>query len=278
MNSELWTVDNLQKKFRKYFEIARITYHDSTAYIGDVLGMAGLIAVRVLIFSQLYTLAFRLSGETVVGGLTLAQTIWILALTQSFHVSNRTRKIMKDIEYEVKNGNIAYSISKPYSYLWFNFSACMGVIGGHIVLTTLFGLLAAAFLVGVIKLHILAVILGLILLFFGFVMNTLAILIIGLLAFWTEDISAYRWIYDKFLWILGGIFLPSSLFPDQYRKIIELLPFNHMFYAPARMMVDGNTGVFLQNLLLQAFWIGVFALILTWIYRKGIKELSINAG
>ncbi len=272
MTAALWP------KFAKYFEIARITYHDSTAYIGDVLGMAGLIVVRVWIFSQLYTLAFRLSGDTVIGGLNVAQTIWILALSQSFHVSNRTRKIMKDIEYEVKNGNIAYSISKPYSYLWFNFSACMGVIGGHLFLTSLFGLIAAAVLVGMVSIQVPAVILGIILLVFGFVLNTLAILIIGLLSFWTEDISAYRWIYDKFLWILGGIFLPSSLFPDQYRRIIELLPFNQMFYAPARMIVEGNTALFLRNFSLQMFWIFIFALILTFIYRKGIKELSINAG
>jgi ABC-2 type transport system permease protein len=265
-------------KFNKYFEIAKITYYDSTAYMGDVLGMAGLIAVRIWMFSQLYTLAFKVSNSTEVGGLSLAQTIWILALTQSFHVSNRTRKVMKDIEYEIKNGNIAYSISKPYSYLWFNFSACLGVIGGHIFITTIIALITAALLVGLVKVTVGALIVGSILLVFGFIMNTLAILMIGLLAFWSEDISAYRWIYDKLLWVFGGIFLPVSLFPEKYKTLLEILPFNHMFYMPARIMIEGQTDLFFKYFLIQAFWIIIFGAILSFVYRRGIKQISINAG
>ncbi len=271
-------INRLSFKLQKYFEIAKITYYDSTAYIGDVLGMAGLIAARVWIFSQLYSLAFHLSNSYTVGGLTLVQTIWILALTQSFHVSNRTRKIMIDIEYEIKNGNIAYSISKPYSYLWFNFSACVGVIGGHIFITTLFASITALVLVGLVKVSLLALILGTILLVFGFVMNTFAILIVGLLSFWSEDISAYRWIYDKLLWVFGGIFLPVSLFPEKFKILVDYLPFNHMFYGPARMMIGGDVTLFVKYLSIQIVWIVVFGAILSFIYNRGIKQISINAG
>ncbi len=265
-------------KFLKYFEIARITYHNSVVYIGDILGTAGLIAVRTWIFSQLYTLAFRLSNTTVIGDLTLAQTIWILSLTQSFHVSNRTRKIMKDIEDEIKNGNIVYSITKPYSYLWFNFSACFGIIAGNLFINSFFALLAAFLLVGAVKISIVSVGLGLILLLFGFVLNTLAILIIGLLAFWTEDISAYRWIYDKLLWVIGGIFIPISLYPENFKRVVDLLPFNQMFYAPARVMIQGDWSMFLKYFPVQIIWIAIFSVILSQIYKRGIKQVSINGG
>jgi hypothetical protein len=78
----------IQKKFLKYFEVFKIAYYNNITYIGDVLGIGGLVGVRIWIFSQLYKTAFTLSGTSVLGGLNLTETIWILALAQSFHVSN----------------------------------------------------------------------------------------------------------------------------------------------------------------------------------------------
>jgi ABC-2 type transport system permease protein len=269
---------SLKLKFLKYFEIIKIAYFNNTVYIVDVLGIGGLVAVRIWIFTQLYRTAFGSLGVTQLGGLVLTQTIWILAFTQSFHVSNRTRVIMKAIEYEIKSGSIAYSISKPYSYLLFNFFSCLGITGSNILTTVFFGLLSAVILAGFIKISLIGLLAGIFLLFFGVTLNTLAILIIGLSAFWAEDTSAFRWIYDKMLWIFGGIFLPLSLFPDKFRQIVELLPFNQMFYGPARMIVSFDGHLFYKYFAVQLVWVVIFALVAMRIYRTGLKNLSINAG
>lgn len=270
--------DALQLKFHKYFEIARIASRNNITYFGEVLGIGGLVAVRIWIFFQLYNTAFIISGLSVLGGLNLAETIWILALTQGFHVSNRTRVIMKAIEYEIKSGSVAYTMSKPYSYLLYNFFTCIGVAASNLLTSVLFGLLAAVLLVGTIKISLIGLMAGIFLLFFGVTLNTLAILIIGLSAFWAEDTSAFRWIYDKMLWIFGGIFLPFSVLPDKYRTVIELLPFNQMFYAPARMIVNFDPLVFYKNLAIQLVWIVFLSLLVRWMYKKGVKNLSMNAG
>jgi ABC-2 type transport system permease protein len=185
---------------------------------------------------------------------------------------------MKAIEFEIKSGSIAYTISKPYSYLLYNFFTCLGVAGSHIITTVLFGLLAAVVLVGTIKFSLIGILAGSILLLFGIMLNTLAILIIGLSAFWAEDTSAFRWIYDKMIWIFGGIFLPFTVLPDQYRNLIELLPFNQMFYSPARMIVSFDSHVFYKDLLIQITWVIILSLFARWMYKKGSENLSINAG
>jgi ABC-2 type transport system permease protein len=267
-----------QLKFIKYFEIAKIAYHNNVTYFGDVLGIGGLVAFRIWYFTQLYETAFRLSGLSSLGDLTLAQTIWILAFTQSFHVSNRTRATMKNIEYEVKSGSIAYTINKPYSYVLYNYYTCLGVAGSNILTTVLFGCAAALLLVGGIKFTVMGLLAGAVLLFFGVTLNSLAILIIGLSAFWTEDTSAFRWIYDKILWIFGGLFLPFSILPNKYQTLIEWLPFKQMFYGPARMIVKFDGNLFYKDLLIQLIWVVVLSGIVTWMYRKGSKNLSVNAG
>lgn len=255
-----------------------MAYRNSVAYFGEVLGIGGLVAVRIWIFYQLYNTAFIIAGVSVLGGLTLAETIWILALTQSFHVSNRTRAVMKAIEDEVKSGSIAYTISKPYSYLLYNYFTCMGIVASHLFTSVLFGLLVATLLVGTIQFSLIGLLAGAFLLFFGITLNTLAVLIIGLSAFWAEDTAPFRWIYDKMLWIFGGIFLPFSVLPDKYRTIIELLPFNQMFYAPARMIVSFNSHDFYKNLGIQIVWIVILSLLVRWMYKKGAENLSVNAG
>ena len=106
----------------------------------------------------------------------------------------------------------------------------------------------------------------------------LAVLIIGLSAFWAEDTSAFRWIYDKMLWIFGGIFLPFSILPDKYQSLIQLLPFNQMLYAPARMIVSFNIQEFYKNFVIQIVWIIILSLLVRWMYKKGTKNLSVNAG
>src|SRR3989344_7856242 len=166
-----------QLKFLKYFEIFKISYRNNITYLGEVLGIGGLVAVRIWFFTHLCRTAFVLSGTTALGGLTLTETIWILALAQAFHVSNRGRVIMKAIEYEVKSGSIAYTISKPYSYLLYNFFTCLGVVGSNLITSVLFGLLAAFFLVGTIQFSLIGLLAGLFLLFFGVTLNILAILI-----------------------------------------------------------------------------------------------------
>lgn len=265
-------------KFNKYFEVARISYYENTTYFGDVLGMAGLVAARIWIFSQLYTVVFRLASINNLGGLTFAQTIWILALAQSFHTSNRTRRTMTAIDRNIKDGTIAYTINKPYSYVLFNFFTCLGVVGGYLFMTILLSGLVAMIVVGGVKFSIVGILAGMLLLVFGFVINTLFALIIGLLGFWAEDVSAFRWIYDKFLWVLGGLFLPLSAFPIKAQKLIEILPFNQMFYGPARIMVSYDVHLFVRYLLIQLIWVLILSLLVKYIYNKGIKNLSINGG
>jgi ABC-2 type transport system permease protein len=268
----------LQFKFWKYWEITKIAYFDNTAYIGDVLAVSGTVGMRVWIFSQLYANAFRLAGTTELGGLSLAQTLWILALSQGFHVSNRTRRAMKSIEYDIKGGNIVHMIGKPYNYALFNFFSCFGSIFGYLFIAVGIAVAVAIILTGPIKITLLGIAAGLILLFFGFILNSLFALIIGLLAFWTEDISAFRWIYDKLLWVLGGIFLPLSLFPDKIRALIEFLPFNHLFYGPARLIISFDAQLFWKYLLIQIVWVVVLSALIRVIYKRGMKGLSINGG
>jgi len=270
--------DVLRLKFFKYFEIAKISLNQGTAYIGDVFGMAGLIVFRIWLLSQLYTQAFLVVGAAQIGVLTLKETIWVLALTQIISSASRSRHMMRAIEHDIKSGSIAQTISRPYSYLLFNFSSMFGMVAAYILPTLILGVLVTIALVGTMAFPPTQLLVGGLLAILGFAVTSLIVLSIGLLAFWTEDVSAFRWIYDKFVYMFGGTMLPLTIFPDHIRSIIEFLPFNLMGYASARLMVSFDSALFIKYLLSQIFWIVVLSLLVRWMYSRAIKNLSINGG
>ena len=140
------------------------------------------------------------------------------------------------------------------------------------------GILAVLILVGPIAISPKAIIFGAILLFLGIFIDFLCLYIIGLLAFWIEDIRPVIWIYSKGLFIMGGMIFPIALFPESFRKIAELLPFSQMFYGASRIFVKFDLGLFYKYLLLQIFWIGIFYIASVLIYKKGVKNVNINGG
>src|SRR5207244_2723102 len=45
-------------------------------------------------------------------------------------------------------------------------------------------------------------------------LNFIYAALIGLSAFWTEDISGLFFVLDRGKWLLGGFFMPITLFPE----------------------------------------------------------------
>ena len=102
--------------------------------------------------------------------------------------------------------------------------------------------------------------------------------LIGLSAFWVEDISAFMWIYQKLAFVLGGLLIPLDFYPTWLQSIAKSLPFAAMTYGPARLFVDPTPQAFFSTLSMQVIWITVFAALLALFYRKSITVLTVNGG
>ncbi|MEI6494449.1 MAG: hypothetical protein WCO03_00085, partial [bacterium] len=115
---------------KKYFWLARFSYLDSVAYFGDFVARMFTIFLRIWIFTQLYQFTYRSYGLQEAGGLTLPMLIWSLMIVQSLG-STSWLSSARVIETEVKSGQIAYSLGRPYSYLGYHYAQ----FGGRAVLT-----------------------------------------------------------------------------------------------------------------------------------------------
>lgn len=102
--------------------------------------------------------------------------------------------------------------------------------------------------------------------------------LIGLAAFIAEEVSAFRWIYQKFLLVLGGLLIPLDFFPEWLQNVSRALPFAWIVYGPARLFVDPSATRLADVLLHQMGWLLGTGIVVALFYRWVVGQLTINGG
>lgn len=266
----------LQATGTKYGAITVTNLQNQLAYVWDALSRAFFIVIIMFVFVQLWSAVFESQGTAEIAGLTLANTIWYFLIAEVMELG----KIRHDavITAEVKDGSVAYTLTRPYNYLAYHFFNGLGETVVKMALIFVLGLPIVVYYAGlptVQAAHLPAVLLVATL---AIVIDFLVFSIIGLLAFVTEDTSSFRLIYQKLVFILGGLMIPLDFLPAWLQPAARVLPFNLTTYAPAKLFVAFTWAQFWQILGLQFIWIAIIGSILWRQYRWATQRLAINGG
>jgi ABC-2 type transport system permease protein len=263
------------KAFRKYCAIFKIQVINSLAYPAELLWRSLAIVLFLWIFAQLWRITYAAAGKEIIEGLTLQDTLWYFMLAETIELSRpRLARLISD---SVKDGSIAYLLNKPYNFLLYHLSTSLGESFFRWILNALFGGVIVWLLVGPPPdprgwPMALIAILGAMLLHFCFSA------LIGLAAFVVEEIAPFEWIYQKIIFILGGLLIPLDFLPQWLQSIAKSLPFSYMLYGPARLFVTPDLGRFTALLAGQLTWLALFGGVLALVYARGARHLAINGG
>jgi len=261
----------------KYLAIAVINFQSSTAYSGEVVMRSIMITVILYVLVHLWKAAYGASGSTAIAGLTVRDTLWYLVLTETLILSKSA--FSTRISDEVRDGSLAYTILRPYNYIVYHMSYSLGDSLVKLVMNFAAGGLVVLILEGPpehfalssLPFLMMSILLALVL---DFCFEGL----IGLCAFVLEDVSSLQLIYNKILFILGGMLIPIDFFPGWLAALSKALPFNLILYGPATIFVKGDVTAAAGVILMQSLWILVMAGILFALYGRSMKHLSINGG
>lgn len=260
---------------KKYLAIFKINLINSLAYPAELVTRSAMILLFMWIFFQLWHITFAAAGSEVINGLSLRDTMWYLLLAETLELGRP--RLARVISEQVKDGSIAYLLNKPYNFLLYQLSSGLGeslprmsmlfMLGGALV-WTLAGPspnivnwpLALIVLVGAWLLH--------------FCVNAL----IGLSAFTVEEVAPFEWIYQKLVFILGGMLIPLDFYPAWLQTIAKSLPFAYMMYGPARLFVQPDMRLFMVIVIGQLLWLAVLGGLLVQVFSRGMKRLAINGG
>lgn len=267
----------MNAKVVKYHFVFKTSIMDSMVYMMDFFGRSGFFAFIMGIYLLLWKSIYSSGGQEIIQGFSLNMMIWYLVMTEIVTLS--TTNYYKEVSRDIKTGNIAYMLNKPYNYVTYSFFNNMGKILVRMFVNVAVGVSVALIFVGpLIGIELYSIPFVLISLLLGISINYFINFALALTAFWVEENMPFRWIFQKLVFTLGGMLLPLDLFPKWLGDISKYLPFAYITYAPGKLFVDFSFNYLVSILFGQLIYLMIAVIICYRVYRKGVKELNVNGG
>jgi viologen exporter family transport system permease protein len=255
----------------KYAAFARIAIAQARQDRAELYGRVVFFAVILGVFSSLW----RATREAGLGVGDPARLVWYLAFTEWVLLS--APLVHFDLQEAIRRGDVACQLGRPVSFVGAALADGLGVLLARAPLLAATAFVCAFALTGWVPpastLATVAV--------FGTVASALLTALyvgIGLLAFWLDDVSPVFWVWQKLLFVLGGLMLPIRLYPDVVRRIADLTPFPAILAGPASFVLDGGgitAGALGARL---AVWWGVTVVTVCWLFRRAVNAMTVNGG
>jgi ABC-2 type transport system permease protein len=260
----------------KYLAIARTQLLASLIYDRDLIVRSAFMVVVLITFVQLWQATFAATNQTVISGFTVHDIVWYLVITEVVALS--PPRIAQAVDAQVRTGDIAYALARPYSLTLYHLASYWGDTLVRIPVNLLVGGTVAFIAVGPPRVSPEAVAATVVLWIGGITLKASLEMLIGLSAFWVEDTAPVEWLYAKILYTVGGLMLPLELFPDWLAAIARTLPFAAIMYAPARAFVGFSVDGFLQLAGLQLVWLLVIWVAVQVVYAHATRRLVAHGG
>ena len=256
----------------KYAAFSRISATQARRERTELYGRMVFFAVILGVFSSLWR-AVAEAGMPVAADPKslvwyLAATEWILLSAPPIHI---------EIQEAIRRGDVVYRLAHPVSYVVAEFATGLGVLAMRSPLLGATAFLCAFAFTGWIP----PVPQLLIVLPFGLAASaviTALSLGIGLLAFWLHEVTPVYWVWQKLMFVLGGLMLPLELYPAFIQRAAMFTPFPSLLAGPASLVMGTHViapGALARDL---AMWSAVTAFAVSWIFRQAVSKVTINGG
>jgi len=260
----------------KYVAIARTSFRHRLEERSVLMGRVAFYGVLLMVFSKVWQTVFAAQTEagSAAPAAAFGDYVWYLVVTEWIVLSQPS--VHMDVQGDMQSGDIAHQLSRPVSYVGSKLAEALGDLALRLVVMGAAGLvfgrlfadcwpeperLALAALVGLLS--------SLVML--------LCLLSIGLCSFWLHDCMPVYMVWQKLVFVFGGLMLPLSIYPDWLQSIARATPFAAMLYGPGRLVIgEGDAPTALA---LQLIGWGVLAALVTFLVeRRALRRLVIDGG
>lgn len=264
------------KKINFAFTVIKIfmknQMQDKTNLLLDIFNMVS----RCLIVFLLYAYIFKLSNG-IINGVDYTTTMWSMFIYFCIMILN-LRRLDRQIMLEVKSGNVEMFLNKPSNYLLLSFYKVIGQGLFSFLFISLLGTILMIISIGLPNLNLAIFIPTFIITFIlGQALALIIYGLIGLMSFFIEDINPIHWIVDKLVMVLGGSYLPISMFPNFLKIFAFISPFGAINFASSTVYESWNNEFF-YRILMQISWIMIGSLLLYYVFNKAKEKAMINGG
>ena len=103
-------------------------------------------------------------------------------------------------------------------------------------------------------------------------------LAIGLVAFWIGEVTPVFWVWQKLLFVFGGLMLPIRLYPPIMQRLAALTPFPDILAGPASFVLDGEAVAAHVLVVRLVMWCVATTAVVQWMYARARRALTVNGG
>ncbi len=276
MSAVVWESSRGQRPrnpLSRYAALAGMGLRYELSARGALAARAAFYLLILMVFSRLWDLA---SAHGVLAGATRAELLWYLAITEWVLLS--VPQLHLEIEADVRTGDLAYQLPRPLSYLGARLAEGAGTTATRLLTLGVLGAGMTWLFAGELPRDPRGLLLALPL---GVAATSVMLLlhaVIGISAFWLQDVSPVYWIWQKAAFVLGGLLLPLELYPDWLRQLAAWTPFPPLLNGPGRMAFGLAPERAAETAGAIALWGGLTALALALLYRRGLRALDVNGG
>lgn len=265
------------KSIEKYFLFSAGAFKNASSNFSTIIATLSATMVMLGALFIVYDFAFAARGGSI-ENITASAVIWMIAC-YTIYWAFGSRNIARDITNQIKQGTVEIFLNKPVHYLSFVVSQRIGRNFLTFLLNTIVACALAFFIAGWPDVTLSLEWFGkfFLLLFLGCILSCQIFSLIGLSTFWLEDSQAVMWIFDKSIMVLGGAYFPIVLMPEILRQIAVFSPFGAILIFSQAFAPDFHAQ-FVWYVLSQLFWFIMLGILLSFLWKRAVKNLTINGG
>jgi ABC-2 type transport system permease protein len=258
---------------QKYRMIFNLSFIHALKNYKALVGLSIFLITCLVIFAHLWKIVAAKTGTV---AFNPGQLLWYIAFNEWVLVS--IPDTQEDMEQDLRTGRLAYLLPRPISYLGATFAEAAGKLTANLLVLGLVTFLFTWIQVGALPFHPIGLFLTLI---FGFIAGLMSIIfqmLIGLSAFWLHDVSPFYWIWEKLLFMFGGLMLPLAVYPQWMQTLANFTPFPAILGQRSALALDFDA-YHIFTLTFSLIGWGAFGLVcLFFVYRRGLRILNVEGG
>jgi len=213
-------------------------------------------------------------NSQLIGGFTLKEMISYLLIGNLFRAM--VRNFLTDaVARDIKDGKLSLALIQPMSYFTYILTKEVGRISVSTFMSIFSQIIVCALFFSsiIFNLDIRYLLLILIMLILAFLTELLVSYLIGLIAFWTDEVDGLYSSVESLKKFFSGVYFPLNLLPIAFVNISFILPFAYSFYIPTQLYlkkIDLTAGI--KGILVQITWISLLYVIINFVWKKGLRK------
>lgn len=260
-----------------YKEVMEQAFKTSLAYRSSFFSWIVVSSLKLISMWFVWTAIFNASNSAVLNGFTFESMMTYIAV--SVIINSIIGSMLEfRIENDVKQGQIAIGMTKPFSYpVYCFFTEIGGKILSFLVITIPMILISIFFIKISMPQNILLFLISIIL---GFLINLSMVFLTGLWAFFSGgSIWGIRMSRIFIGEITSGSMIPLYFYPEAIKNVIQILPFSYVFHVPLSIYIGRFSFIeSLNGISWQIIWLSVFTFILFIAWNRCKKKIFVYGG